>query len=590
MARFGKKSGDHTDSRGRPDGFSKDRGQGTNDHYDSRGKPVGFSKDRGAGTTEHFNARGRPTGFSRERGANSTEHYDAHGDPAGFSKDRGDGTTDHFETRGNPAGSTRSGGGSYSRGSPGRARGGSYARQGSTSTAGGVSSSGHGGGAGGGTAIVGGCLALGCIGPLAAVFFFLIIIQVLESRAVRVADLQQHPRTVDLFALIGQCRDNRTVCSPERLALFLREGADPNGIDETGQSVLEQALNNRLTTEAVATLLDMGADPSKPGVLNRGHWGDPEVLRLLLESGADPNLADRHGFTPLMSAVHQYTLEHQLSGIALLLAAGADSRQRSPDGRCAIDLAKEKIARSRQFLETEYGDLLSAPDYTLEALRDREIILKTLVEGDVALLRRQIAKREAEADRRAAAERGLSSEPLERAPRCVERPSAVSVALEPLIVTNVCPYEGCNFGRRVAVKEVRLYAHEGVDVQNGPIIQENAGYVITTGNLWIRQPGRVRVQRDVDMVILWDYQRVRKSAGEAVVILSRLGEGQVLIQDDSGTKLIHDFWWDGSGVVEVYPYVEWWYKVRTEEGAIGWGRFEVYQGVHWCDGGAGGGY
>lgn len=61
------------------------------------------------------------------------------------------------------------------------------------------------------------------------------------------------------------------------------------------------------------------------------YYGYPDVVRLLLQNGADPNVHDLNGGTPLMKAVTLGTYEnksailaHKADIVQLLLAAGAD--------------------------------------------------------------------------------------------------------------------------------------------------------------------------------------------------------------------------------------------------------------------------
>lgn len=60
-----------------------------------------------------------------------------------------------------------------------------------------------------------------------------------------------------------------------------------------------------------------------------------EIVRLLLEYGADPNIAQGEGFVPLHAAAEN----GQVEMIQLLLAAGADPHSRTSDGRTPRDLA-----------------------------------------------------------------------------------------------------------------------------------------------------------------------------------------------------------------------------------------------------------
>jgi ankyrin repeat protein len=61
----------------------------------------------------------------------------------------------------------------------------------------------------------------------------------------------------------------------------------------------------------------------------------PEVLSVLLESGADHKIADSDGVTPLMKAADRGDTER----VTLLLAHGADKSVKDELGRTALDWA-----------------------------------------------------------------------------------------------------------------------------------------------------------------------------------------------------------------------------------------------------------
>lgn len=65
--------------------------------------------------------------------------------------------------------------------------------------------------------------------------------------------------------------------------------------------------------------------------------GQNETLRLLLESGADPDVRQDAGFTALMGAAQNGNLE----AVTLLLDHGADPALTMPDGKAAADFASE---------------------------------------------------------------------------------------------------------------------------------------------------------------------------------------------------------------------------------------------------------
>ena len=64
---------------------------------------------------------------------------------------------------------------------------------------------------------------------------------------------------------------------------------------------------------------------------------DHETLRLLLEAGADPDLAQRGGFVPLHTAAHTDDVEMA----RLLLDHGADPTLTADDGRDARRMAAD---------------------------------------------------------------------------------------------------------------------------------------------------------------------------------------------------------------------------------------------------------
>jgi uncharacterized protein len=62
-----------------------------------------------------------------------------------------------------------------------------------------------------------------------------------------------------------------------------------------------------------------------------------DVLRILLEAGANPNVRQSAGWTPL----HAAAMNGDLASVELLLASGADPAATNDEGRSVIDLATE---------------------------------------------------------------------------------------------------------------------------------------------------------------------------------------------------------------------------------------------------------
>ena len=94
-----------------------------------------------------------------------------------------------------------------------------------------------------------------------------------------------------------------------------------------------------------AALLSAGADPnaearneSRVRPLHSAVAARAvDVARLLLEHGAEPNVRQAGGWTPLQGAA----LHGQLELASLLVEHGADPRQAADDGRDAVSMARE---------------------------------------------------------------------------------------------------------------------------------------------------------------------------------------------------------------------------------------------------------
>lgn len=94
-----------------------------------------------------------------------------------------------------------------------------------------------------------------------------------------------------------------------RVRRLLDAGADPNAPGEAGDTPLYFAARGRGKERvAVARLLiSRGADVNRPSqciLHGPAYEGDAPMLRLLLESGADPDTASEQGIAPLHEAIY----------------------------------------------------------------------------------------------------------------------------------------------------------------------------------------------------------------------------------------------------------------------------------------------
>ena len=111
----------------------------------------------------------------------------------------------------------------------------------------------------------------------------------------------------------------------EGVRLLLEHGANPNLADEMGCSPLMHAASGGFT-DCIELLLEHGAalnsvDPNKESALFYAiNAGKEDALRLLLQRGANAKSLNRHKYTPLYEAV----ADNQLGCVRILLEHGAN--------------------------------------------------------------------------------------------------------------------------------------------------------------------------------------------------------------------------------------------------------------------------
>lgn len=150
------------------------------------------------------------------------------------------------------------------------------------------------------------------------------------------------------------------------LRILIGAGVEINQTRNNGRTALIAAVRSR-EQEAVQLLLDHGADvniQALEGVSSNSEdtaltmaaaRGVPGIVRALIEQGADIEVRNAIGYTPLMQAACSDYVDAETVGI--LLEAGADIGPRGLDGETALSLARKRgnTAIVQLLLETERG-------------------------------------------------------------------------------------------------------------------------------------------------------------------------------------------------------------------------------------------
>jgi len=124
----------------------------------------------------------------------------------------------------------------------------------------------------------------------------------------------------------------------ERLAEFI-------GACEAGDLLTVRKLAAQVTN------VDLAGPSGRTGLAAAAAKNRIEIMRFLLEQGADPNKANANGTTPLMFAKTAAFAYGDCTAMRVLLDAGADKNARDKNGLTALDYTVRNSAMVIKFLE-----------------------------------------------------------------------------------------------------------------------------------------------------------------------------------------------------------------------------------------------
>jgi ankyrin repeat protein len=162
--------------------------------------------------------------------------------------------------------------------------------------------------------------------------------------------LQQRPELVPLLRELGAQVDAPSAAylgDVDQLTRHLDDGAEP-GDRTSGVDLLSWAAFGGAAPTA-ELLLSRGADPDTGSLHFAAGAARLELVRLLLQAGADVNRRDpATGRTSLHAAVAAGPDGDAPEIVRVLLAAGADVNATTHDGASALDMSHVAAARHRR--------------------------------------------------------------------------------------------------------------------------------------------------------------------------------------------------------------------------------------------------
>lgn len=366
----------------------------------------------------------------------------------------------------------------------------------------------------------------------------------------------RHPG--DLFALFETSMNEAERCTPERVAQFIAEGADPNFrvknyVGDPGNTPLRLALAVGVSAETIKALLEGGADPGSSEYLVLA-FPDTIRIQLLIDAGTPINgplpTTEPNGWSALMMMAYHSNNARDLEALKFMIAAGADAAHKAPDGKSAYSLALDLLKKTESYNASIYLDGIM-PDWETASLATKRTIielLKTSSEG-----------------------RPLSS-----------TLNAGQQLPVPFIDRDVCPWEGCKFGRWIADMPDTAYAVEGEPTQVAFQLAQDESYIAETGNMWIHSPGLVLISKAVELESPVDRSAtaLALSPGDTLAVLTRLGEGRYHVWRDNTIYLVQSCWGTKAdlpnseycGTLIDNGDSEWWVRVHNNSGMVGWIR------------------
>lgn len=193
--------------------------------------------------------------------------------------------------------------------------------------------------------------------------FLILVLCVISALA------QKHP-SPELFSAVEHDRS-------EQVKSLLAQNVKINAVDQYYGTLIHRAVASR-AVNSLKLLLSLGADVNlrnKEGRTPLMAASTPQFIELLLAAGADINAKDNEGKTALMRAADS----GELTVVKCLLRNKADLTIKAPDGKTALDMAIARKLKNTQAVLR--GEVTLEPKCAALLVSERTVMSAKLRDG-----------------------------------------------------------------------------------------------------------------------------------------------------------------------------------------------------------------
>ena len=164
---------------------------------------------------------------------------------------------------------------------------------------------------------------------------------------------------------------------PELIELFLKHGADPNDIDEHGESTLHKLAQNCTNIELFELLIENNADMNKKNksgytpINIAAYYGNITAVKFFVDKGANTKECNNDGMPPIMNAavMENYTIFEFLSentnDISIQDKNGDNALHHIARNCCA-----DELKGKRDELMAKYAELMNVRNTSNKTAKD----------------------------------------------------------------------------------------------------------------------------------------------------------------------------------------------------------------------------